>query len=128
MHILAIGESTLQSESTRFCSQEAGSRVDNDLHLHQVLGLARTFRRRTFTNSPRFSNIRPTLVLPSAYIMPAVNSCCTHSVCSELWIECISGRSRDVRGVVLQVVCVCGAPAIYPDPRMSVQGAHAAKG
>ena len=30
MHILAIGESTLQSESNRFCSHEARSRVDND--------------------------------------------------------------------------------------------------
>ena len=30
MHILAIGESTLQSEWNRFCSHEAQSRVDND--------------------------------------------------------------------------------------------------
>ena len=30
MHILAIGESTLQSESNRFCSHKARSRVDND--------------------------------------------------------------------------------------------------
>ena len=30
MHILAIGKSTLQSESNRFCSHQARSRVDND--------------------------------------------------------------------------------------------------
>ena len=30
MHILAIGESALQSESNRFCSDKARSRVDND--------------------------------------------------------------------------------------------------
>ena len=30
MHILAIGESTRQSESNRFCSHEAPGRVDND--------------------------------------------------------------------------------------------------
>ena len=30
MHILAISESILQSKSNRFCSHEAGSRVDND--------------------------------------------------------------------------------------------------
>ena len=30
MHILAIGKSVLQSESTRFCSHRARSRVDND--------------------------------------------------------------------------------------------------
>ena len=50
MHILAISESTLQSESNRFCSHKARSRVGNDLHLRQVLVLARTFRRRTSTN------------------------------------------------------------------------------
>ena len=127
MHILAIGESTLQSESNRFCSHKARSCVNNDLHLRQVLGLARTFRRSTSTNSPRSSNIKPTLDLSSEYMMPLVNSCCTRSVCSELWIECISGRSWDVRGVELQVVCVFGAPAIDLDPRMSLRGLHAAK-
>ena len=30
MHILAISQSTLQSESNRFCSHKARSRVDND--------------------------------------------------------------------------------------------------
>ena len=30
MHILAIGESALQSESNRFCSHKARSRIDND--------------------------------------------------------------------------------------------------
>ena len=30
MHILAVGKSTLQSESNRFCSHKARSRVDND--------------------------------------------------------------------------------------------------
>ena len=30
MHILAIGESTLQRESNCFCSHKARSRVDND--------------------------------------------------------------------------------------------------
>ena len=57
MHILAVGESTLQSRWNCFCSHKARSRVDNDLHLRQVLGLAQTFRCRTFTNSPRSSNI-----------------------------------------------------------------------
>ena len=127
MHMLAIGESTLQSQSNRFCSHKARSRVDNDLHLRQVLGLARTFRRRTSTNSPRSSDIKPTLDLSSEYMIPLVNSCCTRSVCSALWIERISGRSWDVRGVELQVVCVCGAPAIDLDPRMSLLGLHAAK-
>ena len=46
MYILTISEGTLQSESNRFCSHKARSRVDNDLHLRQVLVLARTFRRR----------------------------------------------------------------------------------
>ena len=30
IHILAMGKSTLQSESNRFCSHKARSRVDND--------------------------------------------------------------------------------------------------
>ena len=30
MHILAVGESTVQTESNRFCSHKARSRVDND--------------------------------------------------------------------------------------------------
>ena len=127
MHILPIGESTLHSKSKRFCSHKARSRVDNDLHLPQVLELARTFRRTTSTNSPRSYNIKPTLDLSSEYMMPLVKSCCTRSVRSELWIERISGRSWDVRGVELQVVCVRGAPAIDLDPRMSLRGLHAAK-
>ena len=127
MHILAIGESTLQSESNRFCSHKARSRVDNNFHLRQVLGLARTFRRRTSISSPRSSNIKPTLDLSSEYMMPLVNSSCTRSVRSELWIKRIFGRSWDVRGVELQVVCVCWAPAIHLDPRMSLRGLHAAK-
>ena len=102
MHILAIGESSPKSESNRFCSQKPQSLVDNDLHWRQVLGLARTFWRRTCTNSPRSSILKPTLDLSSDYMIPLVNSCCTRSVCSELWIECISGRSWNVRGVELQ--------------------------
>ena len=127
MHIVARGESALQSESNRFYTHKARSRVDNDLHLRQVLGLARTFRRKTSTNSPHSSSIKPTLNLSPEYMMPLVNSCCTRSVCSELWIERISRRSGDVRGPELQVVCVCGAPAIDVDPRMSLRGLHAAK-
>ena len=61
MHILAIGESALQSESNRFCSHKARSCVDRDFHLRQVLVLARTFWRRTSSNSPRSSSIRRTL-------------------------------------------------------------------
>ena len=112
MHILAISEGTLQRESNRFCSHKAGSRVDNDLHSCLVLVLAHTFRRRTSTNSPRSGSIKRTLDLSSEYMMSLVNSCCTHSACSELWIERISGRCTDVQGEELQVVCVCGAPAI----------------
>ena len=93
MHILAIGKSTLQSESNRFCSHKARGGVDNDLHLRQVLGLVRTLRRRTSTNSPRSSNIKLTLGLSSEYMMLLISSCCTRSVCSELLIECVSGRS-----------------------------------
>ena len=95
MHILAISESTLQSELNRFCSHKARSRVENDLHLSQVLVLARTFWGRTSTNSPHSCSIKRTLDLSSAYMMSLVNSCCTGSVCSELWVERISGRSRD---------------------------------
>ena len=127
MHILAIGESTLQSESNRFCSHKARSRVDNDLHVRQLLGLAQIFRRRTSTNSPRSSDIKPTLDLSTEYMMPLVNSCCTRSVRSELRLERISGKSWDVPGVELQVVCVCGAPVIDLDPHMSLRGLHAAK-
>ena len=127
MHILAIGKSALQSESDRFCSHKARSRVDNDLHLHQVLGLARTFGRNTSTNPPRSSSMKPILDLCSEYMMPLVSSRCARSVCSELWIERICARSWDVRGVELQVICVCGAPAIDLDPRMSLRQIHAAK-
>ena len=127
MHILAISESTLQSESNRFCSYKARSRVDIELHLRQVLVLARTFPRRTSSNSPRSCSIKRTLHLSSDYMMSLVNSCCTGSVCSELWVERISGRSRDVRGEELQVVCACGAPAIDLDPHMSLRGLHTAK-
>ena len=127
MYILAISESTLQSESNRFCSHKARSRVDNDHHLRQVLVLARTFRRRTSTNSPSSCSIKRTLDLSSKYMMSLVSSCCTGPACSELWIERFSGRSRDVRGEELQVVCVCAAPAIDLDPRMSLRGLHAAK-
>ena len=127
MHIQTIGESVLQSESNRLCSHKARRRVDNDLHWRQVLVLAWTFRRKTSTNSPRSSIIKPTLDISSEYMMPPVNSCCTRLVCSELWMERISGRSWDVRGVELQVVCVCGAPASDLDPRMSLRGLHAAK-
>ena len=125
IYILTISESTLQSELNRFCSYKAQSRVDNDLHLRQVLVLARTFRRRTFTNSPRCCGVKRTLDLSSEYMMSLVCSCCTDPACSELWIVRISGRSRDVRGEELQVVCVCGAPAIDLDPRMSLRGLHA---
>ena len=127
MYILTISEGALQSESNRFCSHKARSRVDNDVHLRQVLVLARTFRRRTSTNSPRSCSIKRTLDLSSEYMMSHVTSCCTDPACSELWIKHISGRSRDVRGEELQVVCVCGAPAINLDPRMSLRGLHAAK-
>ena len=127
MYILTISEGTLQSQSNRFCSHKARSRVDNDLGLRQVLVLARIFRCRTSTNSPRSCSIKRTLDLFSEYMMSLVNSCCTDPGCSELWIERISGRSRDVRGEELQVVCVCGAPAIDLDPRMSLRGLHAAK-
>ena len=119
MHILAISESALQSEWNRFCSHKAPSGVDNDLHWSQVLVLAWIFQRRTSTNWPRSSSIKRTLDLSSEYMMPLVDSCCTRLVCSELWVECISGRFTDVRGEMLQVVCVCGAPAIGLDPRMS---------
>ena len=37
MHISTIGGSVLQSESNRLCSHKARRRVDNDLHLRQVL-------------------------------------------------------------------------------------------
>ena len=84
MHILTISKSALQSESKGFCSHKARSRLDNDLHLRQVLGLARTFRRKTSTNSPCSSSIKPALDLSSKYTMSIVNSCCTSSVCSEL--------------------------------------------
>ena len=127
MYIPTISEGTLQSESNRLCSHKARSRVDNDLHLRQVLVLARTFRRRTSTNSPRSCSIKRTLDLSSEYMMSLVNSCCTDPAFSELWIERISSRSMDVRGEELQVVCVCGAPAIDLDPRMSLRGLHAAK-
>ena len=127
MYILTISEGTLQSKSNRFCNHKARSRVDNDLHLRQVLVLARTFRRRTSTNSPRCCSIRRTLDLSSEYMMSLVSSCCTDPACSELWIERISGRSRDVRGEELQVVCVCGAPAIDGDQSISLRGLHAAK-
>ena len=106
MHILAISASALQSESNRFCSHKARSRVDNDHHLRQVLVLARTFRRRTSTNSPRSCSSKRTLDLSSEYMMSLVSSWCTGPVCLELWIEHISGRSRDVGGEELQVVCV----------------------
>ena len=127
MDILTISERTLQSESNRFCSHRAQSRVDNDPHLRQVLVLARTFRRRTSTNSPRSCNIKRTLDVSSEYMMSLVSSCCTDPACSELWIERISGNSRDVRGEELQVVCLCGVPAIDLHPRMSLEGLHAAK-
>ena len=121
MHILAIAEgAALQSESNCFCSHKARSRVDNEFHLSQVLVLARTFLLRTSANSPRSSSIKRTLDLSSEYIMPCVNSCCTGSICSELWVERTTGRSRHVPGEELQVVCVCGAPAIDLDPGMSL--------
>ena len=85
MHILTIA-SVLQSKSNRFCSQKARSRVRNDSHLRQVLGLAQALWRKSFTNSPCSSSIKPTLDLSSEYMMPLVSSCCTRSVCSELWI------------------------------------------
>ena len=59
MHILAIGGSALLSTSNCLCSHKARSRVDNDLHLRQVLGLARQFRCKTSTNSPRSASIKP---------------------------------------------------------------------
>ena len=127
MYILTISEGTLQSESIRFCSHKARSRVDNDPHLRQVLVLARTVRRRTSTNLPCSCSIKRTLDLSSEDMMSLVHSCCTDPACLELWIERISGRSRDVRGEELQVVCVCGAPAIDLDPRMGLRGLHAAK-
>ena len=127
MYILSISEGTLQSESNRFCSHKAGSRVDNDLHLPQVLVLARTSRRMTSTNSPRSCSIKRTLDLSSEYMRSLVISYCTDPACFELWIERISGKSRDVRVEELQVVCVCGAPAMDLDPRMSLRGLHAAK-
>ena len=127
MYILTISEGTLQSESNRFRSHKARSRVNNDLHLRQVLVLAQTFRRRTSTNFPRSCSIKRTLDLSSEYMISLVHSCCTDTACLELWIERISGRSRDVRGEELQVVCVCGAPAIDLDPRMSLRGLPAAK-
>ena len=127
IYILTISGSTLRSESNRFCSHKARGRVDNDLHLRQVLVLARTFRRRPSTNLPRSCSFKRTLDLSSEYMMSLVSSCCTDLACSELWIKRISGRSRDVRGEELQVVCVCGAPAIDLDPRMSPRGLHAAK-
>ena len=127
MYILTVSESTLQSESNRFCSHKARSCVDNDLHLRQVLVLARIFRRRTSTNSPRSCSIKRTLDFSSEYMMSLASSCCTDPACLELWIERITGSSRDVRGEELQVVCVCGAPAIDLDPHMSLRGLHAAK-
>ena len=128
MYILTISERTLQSKLNRFCSHKAQSRVNDDRHLRQVLVLARTFRRRTSTNSPRSCNIKRTLDFSSEYMMSLVSSCCTDPACSELWMERISGSSRDVRGEKLQVVCVCRAPAMDLDPRMSLRGLHAAKG
>ena len=125
MHILAICKSALQSESNPFCSQKARSGVHNDLHLRQVLGLARTFRRKTFTNSPHSSSTKPTLDISSEYMMSLVSSCSARFVCSVLWIKRMSRRSWNVRGVELQVVCVGGAPAIDLDPRMSLPGHHA---
>ena len=127
MYVLAISKGTLQSESNRFCCHKAQSCVNNDRYLSQVLVLARTFWRRTSTNSLRSCSIKRTLDFCSEYMMSLVNSCCTDSACSELWIECISGNSKDVRGEVLQVVCPCGVPAIDLDPRMSLRGLHAAK-
>ena len=61
MYILAISKSTLQSKSKRFCSHKARSRVNKDLHLRKVLVLARTFRHRTPSNSPRSCSIKRTL-------------------------------------------------------------------
>ena len=127
MYILTISERTLQSESNRFCSHKAQSRVDNDRHLGQVLVLARTFRRRTSTNPPRSCSIKRTLDVSSEHMMSLVTSCCTDPACSELWIERISGSSRDIREAELQVVCLCGAPTIDLDPCMSLRGLHAAK-
>ena len=112
MYILTISKRTLQSESNRFCSHKARSRVYTDLHLRQVFVLAWTFRRRTSTNWPRSCSIKQTLDFSSEYMMSLVSSCCTDPAFSELWIERISGSSRDVRGGELQVVCVCGAPAV----------------
>ena len=96
MYILIIRERLLQSESNRFRSHKARSRVDNDRHLRQVLVLARTFRRRTSTDSPRSCKIKCTLDLSSEYMTSLVSSCCTDPACSELRIERISGSSRDV--------------------------------
>ena len=127
MYILTISESTLQSESNRLCSHKARSCVDNNLHLRQVVVLEWTFPRKTSTNSPRSCSIKRTIDLSSEYMMSLVSSCCTELACPELWIERISGRSRDVRGEELQVVCVSGAPAIDLDPRMSLRGLHPAK-
>ena len=127
MYILTISEGTLQSKSNRFCYYKARSRINNDRYLSQVLVLARTFRRRTSTNSPRSCSIKRILDFSSEYMMSLVSSCCTDSACSELWIERISGNSKDVRGGVLQVVCVCGVLAIDLDPHMSLRGLHAVK-
>ena len=84
MYILTISEGTLQSESNRFCSHKARRRVDIDL---QVLVVARTFRRRTSTNSPRSCSIKRTVDVSSEHMMSLVNSCCTDPGCSELWID-----------------------------------------
>ena len=77
MYILTISESTLESESNRFCSHKARSRVGNDLHLRQVLVLARTFRRSTSTNSPCSCSTKRTPDLFSEYMMSPAISCCT---------------------------------------------------
>ena len=127
MYILTISERNLQSESNRFCSHKARSRVDNDRHLRQVLVLAQTFGRRTSTNSPRSCSIKRTLDFFSEYMMSLVSSCCTDPACSRLWMEHISGSSRDLPGEELQVVCVCGAPAFDLHPRTRLWGLHAAK-
>ena len=46
------------------------------------------------------------VLVSSYYMMSLVSSCCTGPACSKLWIERISGSSRDVRGEELQVVSV----------------------
>ena len=120
MYILTISERIFQSKSDCFCSDKAQSRVDNDGYLSQMLVLARTFRRRLSTNSPPSCSIKRIPDFSSESMMSLVSSCCTDPACSELWIERNSGSSKDVRGEELQVVCVCGAPAIDLDTRMSL--------